>query len=189
MPKVTPSSDLAVEYDEETKVLIEEAQKAKDEYSEIDRKWNDVRQQIEQLAKTQETDFGPDSSFLPLFGQCFELTDREYVYKLCPFDKASQRPKDGGAETSLGRWGKWVHSDDQKYHRQKYEGGATCWNGPARSVDVTIRCGLKNEVISASEPNRCEYAMQFLTPALCLKEESLMTQESHEHDSRSHEEL
>ena len=185
-PKGLPSvTTTEFEYDDETKALIEEARKAKEEYNDADSKFSSTSQQVQNLEKSLETDFGPDDSFLPLYGQCFEMTDREYVYKLCPFDKASQRPKDGGSETSLGRWGRWIHTDDQKYHRMKYEGGATCWNGPARSVDVIVHCGLTNEITSAGEPNRCEYTMEFYTPALCLKEESIMT-DSHE---KSHEEL
>lgn len=172
------------EYDEETKGLIEAAKKAREEFRDIDSRFSDVSKRVQDLESTLRTDYGADDAFLPLHGQCFELTDREYIYKLCPFDRASQRPKDGGSETSLGKWGRWTGSDNL-YTRQKYEGGATCWNGPARSVDVSLRCGLSNEVLSASEPNRCEYAFEFRTPALCVIQDEHLAHEA----NQSHDEL
>lgn len=90
------------EYDEETKQLIELSKAASQDYRAIDSKYQEVQRRLNQLEDIAATDFGPDDSFMALLGQCFEMTDREYTYKLCPFDRASQRPKDGGAETSLG---------------------------------------------------------------------------------------
>lgn len=45
---------------------------------------------------------GPKSEFFPLKDQCFEYSEREYTYKFCPFDSASQRSKNGGGDTRLG---------------------------------------------------------------------------------------
>ncbi|XP_064476387.1 glucosidase 2 subunit beta-like [Ornithodoros turicata] len=154
-------------YDPETQALIDEAKAAREQFSSADEKFRNVENEIRRLEGVLGTDFGPEEEFASLKDQCFEFTDREYAYKLCMFDKASQRPKSEGTETSLGRWGSWSGLDDSKYLHQKYEGGTSCWNGPSRSTVVNIHCGLQNELTSASEPSRCEYMFDFTTPAAC----------------------
>ena len=65
---------------------------------------NEVIQVVlsKELENSLKYDYGAEDEFLPLHGQCFEYTEREYTYKLCPFDVATQRPKDGHGETNLG---------------------------------------------------------------------------------------
>jgi protein kinase C substrate 80K-H len=48
-----------------------------------------------------------------------------------------------------------------------YGGGQHCWNGPDRSLQVKLECGPKTEVISVSEPSKCEYYMVLKSPAAC----------------------
>ncbi|XP_025110822.1 glucosidase 2 subunit beta-like isoform X1 [Pomacea canaliculata] len=167
-------------YDEETQNLIAAADAARNEYNEAENKVRDAENEINGLKKYLEVDYGPDEEFSSLRGQCFEYTDREYTYKLCPFDKAVQKPKSGGSETSLGKWGHWYGPEEDKYVAMKYENGQNCWNGPNRSCHVNLHCGTENKLTGASEPSRCEYQFEFTTPARCQSPDSA-SPGSHEH--------
>ena len=103
MPTPIPdSAPVTLEYDELTAQLVEEAKKARDDYSAAEGKFLEIQTKIRELEVLLESDYGPNGEYMALKGQCFELTDNEYIYKLCPFDSASQRPKAGGSETNLG---------------------------------------------------------------------------------------
>lgn len=165
------------EYDQETKAKIEAADQIRKEFEEADRVKRDIETDIANTERIINLDLGENQEFAHLQGQCYEFTDREYLYKLCPFEKVTQQPKNGGSETSLGTWGSWT-GDPNKYSRQKYSGGQGCWNGPDRSAEVKLSCGSSDELVSVAEPNRCEYAMEFKTLAMCED----MSEHAHGHE-------
>uniref|UniRef100_A0A674PIT6 Glucosidase 2 subunit beta n=1 Tax=Takifugu rubripes TaxID=31033 RepID=A0A674PIT6_TAKRU len=119
------------------------------------------------IEKEISFDFGTESEFTYMYNQCYEMPTSEYVYKLCPFNRVTQKPKFGGSETSLGSWGKWAGPEDNIYSVMKYEHGTGCWQGPNRATTVSLICGTETAVTSTSEPSRCEYLMEFTTPAAC----------------------
>ena len=157
--------DRMPDYDAPTRELIATAEKARKEYTEFDLKLFKANEEKTMLKKWLENDYGPDSVFAALEGNCLEFSDREYTYKMCPFDKVTQKSKDGGSDTGLGKWGNW----EEGHKIMHYTDGARCWNGPARSTKVHLICGSENELISAAEPNRCEYQMTFRTPTVCTE--------------------
>ncbi|KAM7387100.1 hypothetical protein PAMA_009631 [Pampus argenteus] len=157
-------------YDQETQTLIDAAQKARDEFNEAERALREVDDQIKNLEKEISFDFGPSAEFAYLYNQCYELTTSEYIYRLCPFNRVSQKPKYGGSETNLGTWGKWAGPEDDIYSVMKYEHGTGCWQGPNRSTTIKLTCGKETVVTSTSEPSRCEYLMEFITPAVCQEQ-------------------
>ncbi|XP_072225166.1 glucosidase 2 subunit beta [Leuresthes tenuis] len=160
-------------YDQETRNLIDAAQKARDEFDAAERALREVDDQTRNLEKEISFDFGPDAEFSYLYNQCYELTTSEYVYRFCPFNRVSQKPKYGGSETNLGAWGKWAGPEDNIYSVMKYEHGTGCWQGPNRSTTVKLTCGKETVVTSTSEPSRCEYLMEFISPAVCQEPPSL----------------
>ncbi|TSZ68950.1 Glucosidase 2 subunit beta [Bagarius yarrelli] len=168
-------------FDAETQMLIDAAQRARDDFEEAEKALREVEDQIRNIEKELSFDFGPSAEFTYLYNQCYELSTGEYIYKLCPFNRVSQKPKHGGSETSLGTWGTWAGSEDNKYLVMKYEHGTGCWQGPNRSTTVKMTCGKETMVTSTSEPSRCEYLMEFTTPAVC-QEPAAVDSSLHGHD-------
>ncbi len=155
-------------YDEGTQQLIDVAEKARQSFKEAEERKRSLENRKNDLEKYLNLGLGLEEEFSPLYDQCYEYTDREYTYKMCMFQKVTQRSKNGGRETSLGIWEKWSGSDGNQYSSMKYTKGEKCWNGPDRSTTVHLKCGVEDKIISASEPNKCEYAMDFTTPAACI---------------------
>lgn len=164
-----PEAKIEEKYDDRTRGLIAAADEARKNFNDIERKLRDLDRDIKNIKDVMEKDYGAENEYAVLSGQCFEYTDNEYVYTMCPFDKCTQRSKNGGADTRLGGWGEWKGPADNQYSVMKYTGGQQCWNGPARSAMVYLHCGTDNKVSAVSEPNRCEYEMHFYTPAACSK--------------------
>lgn len=166
-PEEEPQDDGHVPYDEETQKLVDAATEARNQYSESEKDVRDISNQIRQIEDSLKKDFGTEEEFATLEGQCFELRDHEYIYKLCPFDRTVQIPLSSSMETNLGKWSRWDGPSGSQYSLMLYDHGQNCWNGPNRSTKVKVSCGTENKVTSVSEPNRCEYAFDFQTPAAC----------------------
>merc|ERR1719154_110389 len=92
--EVTPEED---KYDEATRQLVAAAEAARKAFNNADRELNDLEREVKDIKGVLEKDYGEEGEFSVLQGQCFELTDNEYKYKLCAFDHCSQRPKHGGS--------------------------------------------------------------------------------------------
>lgn len=156
-------SAIRSQYKEQAKLRKEQNQQLLEQYK---RELSDKENAIKRLEEELNSDFGPANVFFPLKGKCYNYKDREYTYTLCPFERATQEST-SGMQTELGRWTGWTGPQDNVYSKQKYEGGLTCWNGPARSALVNIECGVEDKITSVIEPAKCEYVYNFITPAAC----------------------
>ncbi|XP_049871291.1 glucosidase 2 subunit beta [Pectinophora gossypiella] len=168
-------------YDDETQKLVEEASEARRQLTDAERTVREIESNIRNIKENLEKDYGLNQEFATLDGECFEYEDKEYVYKICLFQKVTQKSKNGGSEIGLGNWGEWAGDENNKYSAMKYTNGVSCWNGPSRSTTVQIQCGLETQLLSVTEPFRCEYRMELSTPAAC--------DDTHTHQQSSHDEL
>lgn len=165
-------------YDDETQKLVDEATEARRQFTDAERAVREIESNIHNIKSNLEKDYGLHQEFATLDGQCLEYEDKEYVYKLCLFQKVTQKSKNGGGEVGLGQWGEW-DGKDNKYSVMKYLNGLGCWNGPSRMTSVHIQCGLETKLLSVTEPYRCEYKIELSTPAACDDTDSSQ-QQSHD---------
>ena len=125
-------------------------------------------------------DFGPDSIFRALKGQCVSTDSGEYTYELCFLEKTTQKPKKGGGHTNMGSFTRIdrVQVDDElpangkglgsgERIAMRHENGQHCWNGPNRQTTVILGCAEENEIWKIMEEEKCVYRMEVGTPAVC----------------------
>jgi protein kinase C substrate 80K-H len=106
-------------------------------------------------------DYGPQAAFWKLDGRCFELTQAQYRYSVCPYGAARQD------HTSLGSFTGWGGGAVPDYRAMSFTGGAVCWNGPARSFTLFFECGTEERLLGVDEPSKCTYVGRLTTPAAC----------------------
>ncbi|PWN46350.1 hypothetical protein IE81DRAFT_319256 [Ceraceosorus guamensis] len=119
--------------------------------------------------------WGRESEWKALDQKCISKNMGEYTYEFCFFGNTKQVPNKGGMSVGLGRFNRFepvntslTVSDDAFFHRQMYDKGQRCWNGPERSSIVEFTCGTENELLDVFEAEKCIYKMKVSTPAICL---------------------
>ncbi|KAE8230582.1 hypothetical protein CF326_g4414 [Tilletia indica] len=117
---------------------------------------------------------GREGEFKALEGTCIQKEVAEYTYEYCFGRGTLQKTTKGGQSTPMGNFerfdpaNKSNEKEDEYYLTQLYANGQHCWNGPARSVNVQLSCGLENELVEVFEAEKCIYSMKVRTPAVCF---------------------
>eukprot|EP00557_Chaetoceros_sp_GSL56_P014863 CAMPEP_0176485406 /NCGR_PEP_ID=MMETSP0200_2-20121128/5021_1 /TAXON_ID=947934 /ORGANISM="Chaetoceros sp., Strain GSL56" /LENGTH=852 /DNA_ID=CAMNT_0017882045 /DNA_START=92 /DNA_END=2653 /DNA_ORIENTATION=- len=152
-----------------TPQLDQDLHKAKKEAETIQ---NQIQQTKDDLGLMENQKIGPkygtNGELYALRNQCFSITSGKYTYEVCLFGRAYQREgsaKTGG--TDLGKWNGSSMDDITGTRVWKWTGGAKCWNGPSRSATVFVTCGSETTLISADEPNICEYEFRMESYIAC----------------------
>lgn len=102
-----------------------------------------------------QKDYGPNEILRAVEGEWVNKKIGEYTYKLGFLDAIYQD------NTLVGRF---ANFDGSSLH---YTQGSKCWNGPQRSAVVQIVCGPLNDLVSVSEPEKCQYKFILESPIGC----------------------
>lgn len=154
-----PDPEVKPPYPDNIRELIGIADQARQLHQDTESLKRTTDDELSKLRKALAVDLGSSDEFFGMQGRCYELSEGEYVYEICPFEKVTQ--KQNSRSTSLGLWEAWASAGDNPQGFMVYSNGEKCWNGPARSCKVELECGVEVKVLSVAEPNRCEYTMRY----------------------------
>ncbi|KAF3491123.1 glucosidase 2 subunit beta [Arthroderma uncinatum] len=151
---------------------------ARDRVSNAQSSLDSKKSEIKRHKGDLEHDFGADSVFRALKGECISKDSGEYTYELCWMEQTKQKSKKGRGDTTMGNFEKIssmvvdeATPSGQIVQKTKvtllYTNGQSCWNGPSRSTTVILECGENNELTKISEDEKCIYSIFVTTPAVC----------------------
>ncbi|KAK6197944.1 glucosidase II beta subunit-like-domain-containing protein [Scheffersomyces amazonensis] len=125
----------------------------------------DIGLEIETIELDLEKNYGPKDILRALKSTWVNTKIGDYMYKLGFLDAIYQ------GNNLIGRF------DGFSSNQMTYSNGAKCWNGPSRSAIVNLVCGPSNGIVSVSEPEKCQYVFELITPIACqpVTEEGLLS--------------
>jgi N-acetylglucosamine-1-phosphate transferase gamma subunit len=103
-----------------------------------------------------------------LYGKCFTKIDETYKYEFCPFFNLTQHEQSlrwNPYSGILGVWQEWEIINNT-FTAMIMREGDSC-GALYRSTKVIMKCGRKNEIDKVSEPETCQYELEFFTPLVC----------------------
>lgn len=158
---------------------------AREAYQSVSDDLNSKQTSLGELQRDLGFDYGEQDIFRALKDSCISKDSGEYEYELCWLGSTKQKSKKGGGNTGMGNF---VRFDKEVFDEEvgadgkgvgqgerivmRYEGGQTCWNGPARETLVVLACAEKDEIWKVVEREKCLYRMDVGTPAVCEKPQS-----------------
>lgn len=134
---------------------------------ELQKNKDDSEARLKELEYELSKDFGPDDILRPFKDVSISAHIGEYDYELFIIGDVKQK---GNGDTKIGSYSRYEIKEIDDKNQQfilYYNNGQKCWNGPKRSAIVFIECGDKNEILSVSEPEKCEYHFKVKAPIGC----------------------
>lgn len=169
-----PHPDHTQNHSNEPQHVQDARDELQDEKEELERAYE---QQKQVVAKSKALRAGKAPAVIfSLQGECVTSHIGEYDYEVCFNQQCHQRGLNinvslgsFNAIEELPRSADWdeVLEGPRYSHVMKYTSGARCWNGPERISNVYLRCGAEPQILSVSEPEKCEYDIRMVTPAVC----------------------
>ncbi|KAL0591895.1 hypothetical protein ABG067_000545 [Albugo candida] len=138
---------------EETKLAQEKHQAALDELKQLE-------ERIYILEQSLNANYGPQSVLYSLRDYCIEASPSHYNYKICLFGQAYQNSVSLGVMDS-------VNVEDDTLMQLSFTNGEHCWNGPQRSIVVTLECNPTMELLEVEEPSVCVYKAKLKSSIAC----------------------
>lgn len=126
---------------------------------------------LQHKLKNSESDltksYGPDD-FLRGSSYCVINSMGDYKYKFCPTSLVEQINSDNKG-TKLGVFENIEFSEETNNYQMRFTRGERCWNGPIRETTVDIICGPAVKISKVTEPEKCLYHFEVISPLGCFE--------------------
>lgn len=133
-------------------------QEVQEEVGQVNDKVKEYQKDIEIFSEDLKKNYGKDDIYRAVKEVKISSNYGDYNYRIALLDSIHQD------KVLVGKFTKF---DDEDENILYYTNGAKCWNGPNRSAKIILSCGKSHDIISVSEPEKCEYTIEMTSPIAC----------------------